>query len=45
MSAAPDMMIVFQMPSVYLAWTMSGYYISHYLGGGEEGSAEWDGTG
>lgn len=27
MSAAPDMMIVFQMPSVYLAWTISDYYI------------------
>lgn len=43
MTAAPEMMILFKIPSVYLTWTISDY--SPYLGGGEERSAEWNGTG
>lgn len=27
MTAAPEMMILFKIPSVYLAWTISDYYI------------------
>lgn len=45
MTAASEMVILFKIPSAYLTWTISDYYIPPYLGGREEESTESNGTG